>query len=169
VQSVGAIRVCYLPSCRAAMVRPGKSRKEPQMKKTTHCSPPQSCRWLRAWASPQTATPSPRRTMRRTAKRSSTNTRTAESRGALRRRGLDTSVAINQCRDGNPGPAIPVLERRLRGNGFTVPPRQLGRAFPRLSTCLAPASPSPGRSTREGQHPPSAAGPAKGATSRWLI
>jgi hypothetical protein len=26
---------------------------------------------------------------------------------------------------------------------------QLGRAFPRLSTCLAPASPSPGRSTRE--------------------
>ncbi|MEA2801518.1 MAG: hypothetical protein QOE49_1613, partial [Rhodospirillaceae bacterium] len=24
---------------------------------------------------------------------------------------------------GNPGPAIPVLERRLRGNGFTVPPR----------------------------------------------
>src|SRR3979411_692169 len=37
---------------------------------------------------------------------------------------LDTSVAINQCRDGNPGPAIPVLERRLRGNGFTVPPRR---------------------------------------------
>jgi len=36
---------------------------------------------------------------------------------------LDTSVAINQCRDGNPRPAIPVLERRLRGNGFIVPPR----------------------------------------------
>jgi len=36
---------------------------------------------------------------------------------------LDTSVAINQCRDGNPGPAIPVLERKLRGSGYTVPPR----------------------------------------------
>ena len=36
---------------------------------------------------------------------------------------LDTSVAINQCRDGNPRPAIPVLERKLRGSGYTVPPR----------------------------------------------
>ena len=36
---------------------------------------------------------------------------------------LDTSVAITQCRDGNPGPAIPVLEKLLRDNGFTVPSR----------------------------------------------
>jgi hypothetical protein len=36
---------------------------------------------------------------------------------------LDTSVAINQCREGNPRSAIPVLERRLRGGGYTVPPR----------------------------------------------
>jgi hypothetical protein len=36
---------------------------------------------------------------------------------------LDTSVAINQCRDGNPQSAIPVLEPKLRNNGFTVPPR----------------------------------------------
>lgn len=36
---------------------------------------------------------------------------------------LDTSVAINQCRDGNPQPAIPVLEQKLRDNGFTVPSR----------------------------------------------
>ena len=36
---------------------------------------------------------------------------------------LETSVAINQCRDGNPRPAIPVLERKLIGNDFDVPPR----------------------------------------------
>jgi hypothetical protein len=36
---------------------------------------------------------------------------------------LDTSVAINQCLDGNPRPATPVLERKLIGNGFDVPPR----------------------------------------------
>jgi hypothetical protein len=36
---------------------------------------------------------------------------------------LDTSVAINQCLDGNPRPAIPVLERKLIGNDFDVPPR----------------------------------------------
>ena len=36
---------------------------------------------------------------------------------------LDTSVAINQCRHGNPREAIPVLERKLRGTGFTVKPR----------------------------------------------
>ena len=37
--------------------------------------------------------------------------------------GLETAVALDQCRSGNPGPAIPVLEERLRDNGFTVPPR----------------------------------------------
>jgi hypothetical protein len=36
---------------------------------------------------------------------------------------LDTSVAIAQCQEGNPGPAIPVLEKLLRDNGFTVPTR----------------------------------------------
>jgi hypothetical protein len=36
---------------------------------------------------------------------------------------LETTVAISQCRDGNPRPAIRVLERELRRNDFTVPPR----------------------------------------------
>ena len=36
---------------------------------------------------------------------------------------LETSVAINQCLDGNPQPAIPVLERKLIGNDFDVRPR----------------------------------------------
>jgi hypothetical protein len=36
---------------------------------------------------------------------------------------LDTSVAINQCQDGNPRPAIPVLEGKLRDNGFPVTTR----------------------------------------------
>jgi hypothetical protein len=36
---------------------------------------------------------------------------------------LDTSVAINQCREGNPRSATPVLERKLRGAGYTAPPR----------------------------------------------
>jgi hypothetical protein len=36
---------------------------------------------------------------------------------------LDASVAIAQCQQGNPGPAIPVLEQKLRDNGFTVPSR----------------------------------------------
>jgi hypothetical protein len=34
---------------------------------------------------------------------------------------LDTSVAIAQCPQGNPGSAIAVLEKKLRDNGFTVP------------------------------------------------
>ena len=37
--------------------------------------------------------------------------------------GLDTAVAIDQCRSGNPEPAIPVLQEKLQGAGFTVPPR----------------------------------------------
>ena len=37
--------------------------------------------------------------------------------------GLETSVAIAQCQEGNPEPAIPVLEKLLRDNGFTVPSR----------------------------------------------
>ncbi len=36
---------------------------------------------------------------------------------------LETTVAISQCRDGNPQAAIPVLERELRRNDFTMPPR----------------------------------------------
>jgi hypothetical protein len=35
---------------------------------------------------------------------------------------LDGDVASNQCRQGNPA-GIPVLERVIRGNGFTLPPR----------------------------------------------
>jgi hypothetical protein len=34
---------------------------------------------------------------------------------------LATTVAIDQCRSGNPEPAIPVLQERLRANGYTVP------------------------------------------------
>jgi hypothetical protein len=41
----------------------------------------------------------------------------------VRRGSNDSQVAAAQCREGNPGPAIPVLERVLRGNGFTLPPR----------------------------------------------
>jgi hypothetical protein len=36
---------------------------------------------------------------------------------------LDTAVAIDQCRSGNPEPAIPVLQEKLRDGGFTVPSR----------------------------------------------
>ncbi len=53
---------------------------------------------------------------------------------------LDTSVAINQCLDGNPRPAIPVLERKLIGNDFDVPPRN---SVPRKSgaaSCAVSAS-----------------------------
>jgi hypothetical protein len=37
---------------------------------------------------------------------------------------LDASVAIAQCQDGNPGPAIPVLEEKLRDNRVALPPRR---------------------------------------------
>jgi hypothetical protein len=36
---------------------------------------------------------------------------------------LGASVAIAQCREGNPEPAIPVLEKKLRDNRIPVPPR----------------------------------------------
>ena len=36
---------------------------------------------------------------------------------------LDLAVAMDQCRSGNPEPAIPVLQKRLRDAGFDVPPR----------------------------------------------
>lgn len=36
--------------------------------------------------------------------------------------GLEADVAAAQCRQGKPA-GIPVLERVLRGNGFTLPPR----------------------------------------------
>lgn len=35
---------------------------------------------------------------------------------------LDADVAASQCRQGNPS-GIPALERVLRNNGFTLPPR----------------------------------------------
>jgi hypothetical protein len=37
--------------------------------------------------------------------------------------GNAAAVAINQCRDGNPRPAIPVLERKLRDSNIAVPSR----------------------------------------------
>jgi hypothetical protein len=36
---------------------------------------------------------------------------------------LDAKVAIAQCQEGNPAPAIPVLEQKLRDNRIAVPPR----------------------------------------------
>lgn len=36
---------------------------------------------------------------------------------------LDAKVAISQCQEGNTGPAIPVLEQKLRDAGVAVPPR----------------------------------------------
>jgi hypothetical protein len=36
---------------------------------------------------------------------------------------LDASVAIAQCQEGNPGPAIPVLQQKLRDSRVPVPPR----------------------------------------------
>ncbi len=36
---------------------------------------------------------------------------------------LDTAVAADQCAKGNTAAGIPVLERKLRSNGFTLPRR----------------------------------------------
>ncbi len=36
---------------------------------------------------------------------------------------LDAKVAIAQCQEGNPSPAIPVLEQKLRDAGVAVPAR----------------------------------------------
>jgi hypothetical protein len=36
---------------------------------------------------------------------------------------LDAKVAIAQCQEGNPGPAIPVLQQKLRDSRVAVPPR----------------------------------------------
>jgi hypothetical protein len=45
-----------------------------------------------------------------------------ESRGS-RMVDTDAAVAIAQCHEGNPKPAIPVLEQKLRDNRIPVPPR----------------------------------------------
>jgi hypothetical protein len=37
--------------------------------------------------------------------------------------GNDTAVAIAQCQEGDPAPAIPVLEQKLRDGDITVPAR----------------------------------------------
>jgi hypothetical protein len=42
---------------------------------------------------------------------------------AIYRGSNDTQIAAAQCRQGITGPAIPVLERVLLSNGFTLPPR----------------------------------------------
>jgi hypothetical protein len=41
----------------------------------------------------------------------------------VRRGSLDTQVAAAQCRQGITVTAIPILERELLNNGFTLPPR----------------------------------------------
>ena len=45
---------------------------------------------------------------------------TSEGRGVV---DLDTRVAIEDCRKGNTSAGIPVLERKLKANGFTLPKR----------------------------------------------
>ena len=37
--------------------------------------------------------------------------------------GISTAVAIAQCQEGNPGPAIPVLEQQLRDRDIALPSR----------------------------------------------
>jgi hypothetical protein len=36
---------------------------------------------------------------------------------------LDVAAAVDQCQRGNYTRGIPTLERKLRANGFTLPPR----------------------------------------------
>ena len=36
---------------------------------------------------------------------------------------LQTSAAVNDCRSGKTAAGIPVLEKKLRSNGFTLPKR----------------------------------------------
>lgn len=36
---------------------------------------------------------------------------------------VDGGVALAKCREGDPASAIPILERKLRDGGFTLPPR----------------------------------------------
>jgi hypothetical protein len=38
---------------------------------------------------------------------------------------LEAYVAVAQCRAGNPSPAIPVLEQKLRDIGYTLPSRSM--------------------------------------------
>lgn len=45
---------------------------------------------------------------------------TSEGRSVL---DLDTRAAIDDCSKGNTSAGIPVLERKLRANGFTLPKR----------------------------------------------
>ncbi|WIM10650.1 hypothetical protein [Enhydrobacter sp.] len=45
---------------------------------------------------------------------------TAEGRGVPN---LDTSTAISDCASGNTAAGIPVLEQKLRANGFSLPKR----------------------------------------------
>jgi hypothetical protein len=45
-----------------------------------------------------------------------------ESGGRTRPTGSpEAQIAVAQCRQRNPAPAIPVLERTLRSNGFSLP------------------------------------------------
>jgi hypothetical protein len=41
------------------------------------------------------------------------------------RAALDADVAIAQCQEGNPGPAIPVLEQKLLDSRVDLPPRAI--------------------------------------------
>ena len=43
---------------------------------------------------------------------------------SLRRNDAGAEAALAQCRQGNAAAAIPVLERKLLDNRFTLPPRQ---------------------------------------------
>jgi hypothetical protein len=43
---------------------------------------------------------------------------------SIRRNDAEAQRALAQCQQRNPGPAIPVLERKLLDAGFTLPPRE---------------------------------------------
>ncbi|HKU97715.1 MAG TPA: hypothetical protein VJR58_20670 [Vineibacter sp.] len=47
-----------------------------------------------------------------------------ESRGSSP--SVETMVAVTQCNNGRSAEAIPVLEKALRGAGFSVPERSIG-------------------------------------------
>ncbi len=49
--------------------------------------------------------------------------KTVTESSSIRRNDADADRALSQCRHGDAIPAIPVLERKLANNGFTLPAR----------------------------------------------
>jgi hypothetical protein len=105
------------------MMRPGKLRKEPQMKKTATLLagailPLVAGMGIATSSNAQSATNDEAYCLALVKE---------YTHGGIERgfspESLDTSVAINQRRDGNPREAIPLLGGKLLGNGFAVKPR----------------------------------------------